>query len=451
MVVMHLKTFRRTTWFSWIILLTLCLQRNDLFAQASEAYGLVDAVNAYRESLGLPRLATSGALMVAAQRHAEWMAANYNYSHTGQGGSGPQDRAAAAGFSGSVSENVAGSTEATPAEAVFFWDQSYGHRLTMRQALATHIGAGFAANDEQRLFVLLIGTVPGQASLPTSQPIAGGTPAIGYTPPPGMVWSTNGEMHGQEDSYVPAVPTLGQQVRPTEAAYVMPFDMIVQAEPRADGSIVHIVEVGQTAWAIAARYGVDLREVLTINHLPESPILHPGDVLIIRLGEGQSPPPLPTTPSTHQVRAGESLWTIAAHYNHAVDDLRAWNNLPADAIIQPGDVLFVAPPTIAVTSPVPPTPTLLSPTWTETLLPTDTHAAAAMTSPPPTQVAQAPTPALMEITAKTTPVTQNMAIWLLLVLGILGLFVIALAGAVLAWLVQRERRLSHAVRTRPRP
>lgn len=388
-------------------------------AQPAEAYSLVEAVNTYRESVGLPRLTTNSALMVAAQRHVAWMASNYTYSHTGEGGSSPQSRAAAAGFTGTVRENVAGSTFATPGEVVFFWDQSTGHRQTMRWAEATHIGAGFAYNADQRLFVLLIGYIPGSAAQPTTQPIAGGTPAIDFTPLPGMAWSVNdGPL--QEHYYDPAPVSpeaggVGQAAAspdgitvPTEIAYVMPFDFIQTSEPRPDGSIVHAVEFGQTAWAIATRYGIDLETLLALNNLPENPMLYPGDELIIHLGEGQSPPAALAEPAMHTVSAGESLWTIAALHGLSVDELLEINDLPPDAVLQPGDQLAlsrpaptstvlpstatatISPPTATNTiTAAPPTATATTPPALPTTTPGGTAIAAMPDAPPPTPASQA--------------------------------------------------------------
>lgn len=435
-----------------VVLLIVCVQAGEIFpvqAQPSEAYALVEAVNTYRASVGLPRLDTSPALMVAAQRHVEWMASTYTYSHTGEGGSSPQSRATAAGFNGSVGENAGGSTNATPAEMIFFWDQSYAHRVTMRGARATHIGAGFAANDDQRLFILLIGTASGQSPQPAPPPVAGGTPVIGFTPPPNMVWSTNGELH-QGSDYAP-VPVNGQSATsdegdsPAAVAYVMPFDMIRRAEPGADGSIVHLVESGQTAWAIAMRYGVDLQDILTLNHLGDSPFLKPGDRLIIRLGEGQSPPTAPPTPSTHTVQAGESLWTIAARYNRSVDELRTWNNLAIQDMIQPGMTLIIAPPTPLPTETAPPAPAMMpSPSLTSTGIPI-TYTALPTATPlpvvtalPPTVVAQVPT--LVEITGRTTSPQQEAGLRLLLLLGSLGALAVIVWVAVVAYLARKSRR-----------
>ena len=452
------KTIRQAVCFVYLIAVILCVQMGAIapaLAQPAEAYGLVDAVNVYRQSVGLPRLEISSALMIAAQRHAEWMALNYTYSHTGEGGSRPQDRAQAAGFNGSVGENVAGGTSATPAEAVFFWDQSDAHRITMRQSLATHIGGGFAANSDQRLFVLLIGTTPGQAPQPTTLPLAGGTPAIGYTPPPGLVWTTDGQPR-QGSDYNPAMPpgdqqsatTAGQYVS-TAVAYVMPFDLIRLAEPRSDDSIVHVVEAGQTVWAIAARYRVDLQEVLAINHLSENAVLLPGDELIIRLGEGQAPPPAPTAPGAHQVQAGESLWYIAARYNRSVDEIRGWNHLPADAVIQPGDVLVVSPPTPIPTSTFLPTITS-SPTLSISPfpLPTETLPSLTATELPatitpgllPVAIAQITPPPLKEISQGTTSTQKDAVVGLLMVLGTIAVMIAFLTGAIILWFVRVQNR-----------
>ena len=61
-------------------------------------------------------------------------------------------------------------------------------------------------------------------------------------------------MHQSEDSYSPITPqgnqaipqTIGKTSEPTVVAYVMPFTLIERSEPRDDGSVVHVVQAGQT-------------------------------------------------------------------------------------------------------------------------------------------------------------------------------------------------------------
>jgi LysM repeat protein len=45
--------------------------------------------------------------------------------------------------------------------------------------------------------------------------------------------------------------------------------------------------------------------------------------------------------ATHQVRGGESLWSIARQYDVRIDDLRTWNALPG-SLIKPGQQLYVS-------------------------------------------------------------------------------------------------------------
>src|SRR5690606_10734867 len=78
-----------------ITVVTLWPVPRPVFAQSGETGAdIVEAVNRYRVEQGMPARAVHPALMVAAQRHAEWLAANHQGSHIGEGGSMPDDRAA---------------------------------------------------------------------------------------------------------------------------------------------------------------------------------------------------------------------------------------------------------------------------------------------------------------------------------------------------------------------
>ncbi len=63
--------------------------------------------------------------------------------------------------------------------------------------------------------------------------------------------------------------------------------------PNTEGNIYVIVQANDSLWAIAARAGISLAELLALNNLTEDAIITPGQRLLV----GQGPPPVtPTIP-----------------------------------------------------------------------------------------------------------------------------------------------------------
>lgn len=260
---------------------------------ASQIFQLVNQV---RANYGVPAYTYNARLAAAAQEQANWMAVNLQYVHN-HGGSTPQTRAQAAGYGGRVSENIVGGTSLTPQQGVTWWLNSATHFNTMISTRYTEAGVGVAYGGDQIFYVLVVGN-------PSDSP-----------------------------------PPAQQSAQPeTVVAYVAP---IVLATPREDGSIVHRVQVGHTLWAIAARYEVPLETLLLYNNLSENAVLQPGDELLIRLAEGQAPPPTPTPPATHTVRQGETAWTIAARYRISLAEFLWLNGLTEESILHPGDEVVI--------------------------------------------------------------------------------------------------------------
>lgn len=107
----------------------------------------------------------------------------------------------------------------------------------------------------------------------------------------------------QCDSHVRAAP-LAQQATaaPLTPQASEPAAVPVSlATPAADGSIVHIVQQGQTLWAVAAIYQIPLDDLLILNGLNQNSFVFPGDKLIIRPPYTPtptlSPTPAPPTPT----------------------------------------------------------------------------------------------------------------------------------------------------------
>lgn len=284
-------------------------------AQGGEMIALV---NGLRASYGLPGLTPHPALNAAAQAQANWIIATGNWGHVGEGGSSPQNRATAAGYSGSVLENYVGGASMSPQRAVDWWTNSPIHLRAMLATPHEHVGVGFASGDGANVYVLLVGRPV------TARPAASSGAG-----------SSGASAEEEAEPEIIAVP-------------------VVRAEPRPDGSIVHQVQQGQTVWDLAMVYGVDLGELRALNSLGESMVVHPGDEIMIQLGPGMAPPPTPTVPMSVTVQEGQTLWDIAAIHNVNLDELLWINGMQRGQVVHPGDELMLRLPPGAAP---PPTPT----------------------------------------------------------------------------------------------
>lgn len=304
---------RRPSGF-WLIAFLLCLVltygEKEVDAQSGPAGEILQRVNQLRAEHGLPPYRYNGTLSIAAQNHASWMAANVAYTHTGAGGSSPQDRANAVGYNGYVSENIVGGMGMTPNQGLIWWRNSAIHYRMMVSNRYSEAGVGFASNGTQNMYVLLMGRP------------ASGPPAAAAAEEP-----------------------------QSEPLIITPIKL---AEPREDGSIVHVVQEGQALWQIAAHYETELPDLLLYNNLDEDDFLQPGDEIIVRLPDGAPPPPTPTPPLAHTVREGDNPWIIAARYDIDIDTFFYLNGLTEDDLLHPGNEVRIR---LAEGEAPPPTPT----------------------------------------------------------------------------------------------
>jgi LysM repeat protein len=285
----------------WCLLLALTLilvvtptGTQKAHAQAGMPAEIFRLVNQVRAGYGLAPFVWDNSLAIAAQNQANYMATNNIYSHTGAGGSSPASRAIAAGYPGHATENIVGGTDLTPSQGVVWWQNSASHFNTMISQQYIHAGVGFAQGHDQNFYALVVG-VPADQS-----------------PDPILRREPTGEV------FAPVAP-------------------IQLAAARDDGSIVHVVGPGHSFWAIAARYEIPLDQLYLYNNLNENSVINPGDELIIRLADGQLPPPTPTPPASYIVQEGDSLWTIAAWYKLSLADLLWLNSMEEDSLLSPGD------------------------------------------------------------------------------------------------------------------
>lgn len=122
---------------------------------------VIDAINAYRADNGLPALTVNPALTAAAQAHSNDMACNSLFVHTGSDGSTPQSRATAAGYAGTVTENVYGrNPPPTGQEAVAWWatdqtDPRHGQNLLTTKY--TEVGVGYSFFNDFGYYAVVFG------------------------------------------------------------------------------------------------------------------------------------------------------------------------------------------------------------------------------------------------------------------------------------------------------
>ncbi|HSK66613.1 MAG TPA: CAP domain-containing protein [Anaerolineales bacterium] len=123
----------------------------------------LEAINKYRADNGLPPYRINSQLARAAQSHANDMACNSLFGHTGSNGSTVQSRVTASGYVYSfTSENVYGSYPPLTGQGVVNWwindktDLRHGRNLV--SDTFTEVGIGYSFFDNFGYYVLVFGT-----------------------------------------------------------------------------------------------------------------------------------------------------------------------------------------------------------------------------------------------------------------------------------------------------
>ncbi len=185
--------------------------------------------------------------MQIAQQHSQYQASIGTWTHYSADGSGPRDRAYAAGFGGGstiyISENVAYGLNQSIREVINTSWNDPAHYNTMFGPGYKYIGAGVAYSGNAVFYTVDTGYWVGDPVPTPEYSQVSGTPSSSEFPT--------------------AVP-------------------VVVSTPLSDGTIKHIIAQGQTLWTIAAVYNISLEELREINQLEENAILNPGDEIIIQ-------------------------------------------------------------------------------------------------------------------------------------------------------------------------
>jgi membrane-bound lytic murein transglycosylase D len=102
---------------------------------------------------------------------------------------------------------------------------------------------------------------------------------------------------------------------------------------------IHWVRKGDSLWKIARRYGITVKQIMSINSLTSSD-LHIGQKLKIAASR-PAPLPDPSQLKSYLVRKGDSPYTIAQRHNMALDRFLRINQLTPNSRIYPGQKLSI--------------------------------------------------------------------------------------------------------------
>jgi len=178
------------------------------------------------------------------------------------------------------------------------------------------------------------------------------------------------------------------------AAPPMPIDQIM----------THIVRRGDTLTLVARQHGVSVGDLVAWNGI-RSPNL-------IWVGQELRVPILPAATAkhidqftTHVIRRGETLTSVARQHGVSVGDLVAWNGIWNPNLIWAGQKLVVSVPPAHTRTPAPTlVPTAIStPQPNLTVAPTPTSTPTPFLSPEPTAMSTPMPPPTSASTAMTTP------------------------------------------------
>jgi len=231
-----------------LVMPIMATPRSIASADTISAGDIISLVNNLRTGNGLPALTEDATLDSTAYSTAAQMAANGVCAHIGNA----RERIAAAGFGGGTAvfgtENIACASSADLEWLQSVWADEV-HMWPMTQGRYTHVGAGVYTGGNGVTYYVLHAAYTGEGGSASSD----NAPAADAA---------------QADTAVPSEPLV---------------EPVVTATAQSDGSIVHIVQYGQTLSTIATWYGVTIEQIKQLNPRIVNENIYVGDSITIRL------------------------------------------------------------------------------------------------------------------------------------------------------------------------
>ena len=109
----------------------------------------------------------------------------------------------------------------------------------------------------------------------------------------------------------------------------------------------YTVRNGDSLWKISRKFDVTEKQLRVWNRLGWNNVIRPGQRLIVsapgagteRVETASKAPQGPERKVVYQVRSGDTLWGIGRQFSVNTAQIRAWNNLDKDHVLQPGQKL----------------------------------------------------------------------------------------------------------------
>ena len=139
----------------------------------------------------------------------------------------------------------------------------------------------------------------------------------------------------------------------TLLALLMAFTLAIPLSLEAQSERqTHIVRQGETLFSISRQYSITVSQLREWNDLRGNQISVGQRLVVSPSGQApapQTPTPAPQQPPStpddatsfrHQVRAGETLFSLSRRYGVTVNDIRSWNNLSSN-LLEVGQMLTI--------------------------------------------------------------------------------------------------------------
>jgi membrane-bound lytic murein transglycosylase D len=104
-------------------------------------------------------------------------------------------------------------------------------------------------------------------------------------------------------------------------------------------ALAHEVKTGESIYSIAKKYSMSCEEIMGLNDLSANSVIYPGQMITV----SQAPPPAPAA-KHHKVSSGETISAIAERYGVSTREVLKLNGLGSRDMIYPGQTIEIPTP-----------------------------------------------------------------------------------------------------------